>query len=202
MTNLRPLATTLILSFSALTSASADIIILPSRPGTNEAFDITVTGGFLYDNSVTGQAVSVTTTNINIDMYAPTPNIIMWVPTLWNVTNHIPPLAAGDYLITAVLHGGIGHDDGYTQTAYIRITRSPFIDSVAVDSSQPTYPPPMMNLTFKGSTSSAYSIQSSIDLLTWTNEYDSLHMTNVPHTITFPMIGTSRYYRAVQDANP
>ena len=202
MTKIRSLATTLLLSFSACTQVIADIVISPSRPSTNEAFDITVSGGFMYRNFVTGNTVSVTATNINIHMYAPILEIVLWMPTAWETTASLPPLASGEYLVTAYLHSGDPYDYLATQTANVRITRTPFIDMVNVDSSQQTNQVSTLNLSFKGNTTTTFIAQSSTNLLAWTNEVESLHMTNEPHTISFPMTTPCRFYRVVEDADP
>ena len=179
----------------------ADIVVSPSSPRTNQAFDITVNGRFAEYRFVTNHIVSVIASNIYIDIYAPS-GIALTLWNDWQITEHFSPLAAGEYIVTAVMHGGNYLEDGYTRTAHIWIEWPPRITGFDIASDQATNETPALDLSFRGNTASTFAIQRSIDLITWTNEIESLHITNLSHNISFPINDTSRFYRIVEDITP
>ena len=201
------LLTATLLTVSFCTPVIADpviagIVVSPSNPRTNQAFDITVNGMFAEYRFVTNHSASVIASNINIDIYAPS-GIALQLQNDWQITEHFSPLAAGEYIVTAVMHGGdIYHEDGYTQTAHIWIEWPSRITGFDIASDQATNETPALNLSFRGNTASTFALQRSIDLNTWTNEIESLHMTNLTHNISFPINDTSRFYRIVEDTTP
>ena len=195
------LLTATLLTVSACTPVIADIVVSPNSPRTNQAFDITVNGMFMEIRFVTNHIASVIASNIIIDIYAPSgPGVTL--QTEWQITEHFSPLEAGEYFVTAVLHGGNIFENGYTQTSHFWIEWPPIVIGFTVASDQATNPTPALNLSFRGNTASTFALQHSVDLKTWTNEIQSLHMTNLPHNISFPMNDTSRFYRVVEDATP
>ena len=205
LTILRLLTVTL-LTVSVCTPVIADpviagIVVSPNSPRTNQAFDITVNGMFMEYRFVTNHSVSVIASNINIDFYAPSGDGFT-LQNEWQITEHFSPLAAGEYVVTAVMHGGNIFEDGYTRTAHIWIEWPPRITGFDIASDQATNQTPALNFSFRGNTASTFALQRSIDLKTWTNEIESLHMTNLPHNISLPTNDTSGFYRITEDRNP
>lgn len=210
----RALLTTLLLSFFISTNAVAqtgsypgNIGFSPSNVHANEAFDITASGWFACANSVSSYQTTITGGNITIDIFAPNFGIGMTVMTPWQVTANIPPLEAGNYSIAVVMHGN--NEPTHTeQTASISISgttnsiRPLKITSLKFNSAQITNPTPSLSLTFDGNTISKYIVQSSTNLLTWTNEVVSLQLTNSTHSTPLPLIDSKRFYRIVEDTNP
>jgi|GEM_PF-2832211 len=216
MTPFRSLLTTLLLSFFITTTVTAsgvwsnNIVFSPSDISTNEAFDVTASGWFGYANTITAYTVSVASNNITIDLFAPFFEIGLTVMTPWQVTAHIPPLGAGNYLVRVVMHGN-NEPTHIEESVRIRIPTTnindtvlwrPRIASIKVGSSQTTNQTSAVNLTFAGNTTSEYIVQSSTDLLTWTNEVVSLQSTNSTRSTSLPLIDRKRFYRIIEYTSP
>ncbi len=221
MTPFRPLLTILLLSFFITTSVIAqtgswpgNIVFSPSNVHANEAFDITASGWFGYANSVSSYQTAITGGNITIDVFARNFEIGLTVMTPWQVTAHVPPLGTGNYLVRVVMHGNneLTHIE---QTASISISGTtnsipgatnstcPLkITSLKFNSTQTTNQTPALSLTFDGNTTSKYIVQSSTDLLNWTNEVVSLQPTNSTYSTPLPLIDRKRFYRVIEDASP
>lgn len=221
MTPFRPLLITLLLSLFITTNVIAqvggwsnNIVFSPSNVRANEAFDITASGWFRYWNSVSSHQTTISGGNITIDIFAPNFGIGLTVMTPWQVTAHIPPLGAGNYLVHIVMHGN-NEFTHIEQTASISISgttnsipgatnsiRPLKISSLGFNSAQTTNQTPSLNLTFDGNTTSKYIVQSSTDLLNWTNEIVSLQLTNSTHSAPLPLIDRKRFYRVIENTSP
>lgn len=200
MTPFRSLLTILLLSFCITTNVIAAStpgdIVFPARIYTNEAFKITVSGFFSSGNSVTNHQITISGTNITIDVFAKNPVIILPMPVSWQVTANIPPLEEGDYSAAVVMHGN--YEPTHLEQTENFSVMSGCRHKITSLTFQTTDQTPEVNLTFTGNETSFYIVQSSTNLLDWTDEVMLFELTNSTHSTSLPVIDSMRFYRIIE----
>lgn len=208
MTILRPLLITLLLSLFittnaiAYTSTPGDIVFSPARIHANEAFNIIVSGSFPTANSVTNHQITVAGTNITINVFARNFTIGLPFPGSWKVTANIPPLEEGDYSVAVVMNGN-NEPTHLEQTKNFSILWCrPKITALTFAPAQTTNQAPELSLTFTGNETSFYIVQSSTNLLNWTDEVIGPEPTDSTYSTSLPLTDSMRFYRIIEPLPP
>jgi hypothetical protein len=202
MTPFRSLLTTLLLSLfittNVIAASTPGDIVFPARIHANEAFKIIVSGFFSSGNSVTNHQITISGTNITIDVFAKNSGIILPMPSSWQVTANIPPLEEGDYSVAVVMHGNYEPTHLEQTENFSVLWCRPKITSLTFTPAQTTDQTPEINLTFTGNETSFYIVQSSTNLLDWTDEVIGLEPTDSTYSTSLPLIDSMRFYRIIE----